>query len=202
MRRSSILLALGLPLAAAPARAQTPDTAAAVDTATFAGSYWTFGGSYHSDNRDYDLMAFGGQAWPFGGGGWTLRAGLGAGVSFYGFNDTGALVGGQVALERVLSGDRLELRRGQPLELYALVGGAAYTGWNLEGDPDGRPLIPVASAGLGLRFRGTAAHDPMLTLELYYEERFSDFEPRLFIRFDYMHPRGVTRTSQPEPARP
>ncbi len=203
MRRlTSTLVTLGLFTATSSVNAQQSDTTEAVDLPAFAGSYWTFGGLYRADNRDYDLMVFGGQAWPFGGGGWTLRAGVGTGVTFYGFNDTGALAGGQFGLERMLTGDRLELRSGQPLELYALLGGATYAGWNLTESQDGTVLIPVASAGLGLRFRGAAAKDPMVTLELYYEERFSDFEPRLFIRFDYLHPRGVPRTNPPSSGQP
>ncbi|HEX7118049.1 MAG TPA: hypothetical protein VF212_04640 [Longimicrobiales bacterium] len=209
MRRlTSTLLALALLAAESPADAQVTDSTAAtdataVDSTGFAGSYWTLGGLYYANNNDYDLMLFGGQAWPLGaGGGWTLRAGLGTGVSFYGLSDTGAMAGAQLGLERVLTGDRLELRSGQPLELYALLGGAAYAGWNLTPAQEGTALVPAASAGLGLRFRGTAASDPMLTLELYYEERFSDFDPRLFIRFDYMHPRGASRATPPERARP
>ncbi len=191
-RLTSIILALGL-LAASTVHAQVTDTATAVadSTSTFARSYWTFGGLYYADNTDYELMVAGGQAWPLGkNGGWTIRAGLGTGFTFYGINDTGFVLGPQFALERVLTGDRIEISRGQPLELYALVGGAAYSGWNLKETADGRAWVPAATAGVGLRFRAKASSDPMVTLELYYEERLADFEPRLFIRFDYMHPRG------------
>lgn len=192
-RITTAILALGL-LAAPPLRAQVADTAAAADSSAFAGSYWSIGGLYYANDNRYDLMLVGGQAWPFGDtGGWTLRAGLGTAVVFYGYNDTGFMVGPQLALERVLTGDRLELGPGQPLELYAAVGGAAYAGWNLEESTRPREWVPAASAGVGLRFRGKAASEPIVTLELYYEERFSDFNPRLFLRVDYMHPRGQAR---------
>lgn len=188
-RVTTAILVLGL-LSAPCAFAQATDTTA-TDSSAFARSYWSLGGLYHANHNDYDLVLVGGQAWPLGGnGGWTVRAGLAAGVSFYGYNDTGLILGPQLALERVLTGDRLELGPGQPLELYALVGGAAYSGWNLPESVDRRAWVPSASAGLGLRFRSKTASDPIVTLELYYEERFSGFDPRLFIRFDYMHPRG------------
>lgn len=190
-RITSTILALGL-LAASSVYAQDADTTAvAADSSTIARSYWTLGGLYYASNNDYDLMVIGGQAWPLGAnGGWTVRAGIGTGVTFYGLNDTGFILGPQLALERVLTGDRIEISRGQPLELYALIGGAAYSGWNLEESTGGRTWVPAVSGGVGLRFRAKAASDPMVTLELYYEERFADFDPRLFIRFDYMHPRG------------
>ena len=215
MRRSIFFgLVLGLLAATSPvaARQQSPtqqsqqptDSSATLEldenARSVAGSYWTFGGLYYAENNNYDLMAFVGQSWPLGrNGGWTMRAGLGAGISFYGYNDAGALSGLQVGLERVLTGDIIQLRNGEPLEIYAVVGGGAYAGWKLQENPEGTQLVPVASAGIGVRWRGGAPHDPMVRLELYREERFSGFDERLYLRFDYLRPRGVQPPPSPPP---
>ncbi len=210
MRRLiAIGIALGSLVAGSPAAAQNADAEPTVnphyDSSTVAGSYWTFGGLYYANDNNYDLLAFAGQSWPFGNHGrWTLRAGLGAGVSFWGYNDAGLMGGVQAGLERVLTGDMIQLRDGQPLEIYALLGGSAYAGRNLVEKPGETALVPAASAGLGVRWRGGKPSDPMVRLELYHEERFSDFGSRLFIRFDYLTPRGIIPppATPPSPAQP
>lgn len=198
LRTYPCLLALILS-AGGSLRAQEADTANDASTPEFAASYWTFGGMYRAaDRNEYDIMLFAGQSWPLNdGGGWTLRGGLGAGVVFWALNDTGLLGGLQLALERTLTGDRIQLNDGRPLEIYAVAGGSGYAGWKLPEAPQATKLVPAVSAGLGVRVRGDEAHEPMVRLELYYEERFADFEPRLFIRLDYLSPRGVQRPSSP-----
>lgn len=185
-------------LAARPAASQDPDSAAnrlATSATTFANSYRTYNFwlGHGGEVGEQDLFFTAGRAYLWGArGGWTLRGGLGAGVSFWGtVRDIGALLGGRLGLVRTWTGDYLDI--GAPTELYAVVDGGAYVAWNMEETPSERSLIPIASVGAGLRFRGERE---LATLELLWEERIGAWAPRLVWRLGIHMPRG----DRPRPA--
>lgn len=188
----AIMVALGSGLLATrPAVGQDPDSAGAL-----AASYRTYNLflGQTGDNGEQDLLFTAGQAYLWGArGSWTLRGGLGGGVSLWGSTrDAGFLLGGRIGLMRTWAGEYLEL--GGPTELYVVADGGTYLAWNMEETPGERSLIPIASAGLGLRFRGERR---VATFEILWEERIGAWARRLVWRLGIHVPQG-----EPAPARP
>lgn len=150
-----------------------------------ASSYRTFSILVRPETNENDLLFSAGHlVVRSSAGGWMVRVDGIGGPTFYTSTPRtfGWMVGSQLGVARVWTGEYLEFGDAA-VELFVTAGGGAYYAWRLAETPGERGIVPVVTAGAGLRFREPTPGAQLVMLELLREERIGVWGSRVYLRF-------------------